>query len=116
LISFGAGLVLIRWVKSLENGTDYSLQSTTKAALFLITPREVKYKAKVAIDTFFVRGGDTLAALAVFLGTQYLAAKIEGYAALNVAMVLIWIALVLLVIKEYKKQKAQADIEHTAAS
>ncbi len=87
LISFGAVLVLVRWVKALENGTDYSLQNTTKAALFLVTKREEKYKAKAAIDTFFVRGGDTLSALAVLVGTQLLGLRIERYALLNVAVV-----------------------------
>jgi len=108
LISFGATLVLVRWVKSLENGTDYSLQSTTKAALFLITPREEKYKAKVAIDTFFVRGGDTFSALTVLVGTQLLSATIEKYAFINVIGVGIWIAICFLVMKEYKKLKAKS--------
>jgi ATP:ADP antiporter, AAA family len=108
LISFGATLVLVRWVKSLENGTDYSLQSTTKAALFLITPREEKYKAKVAIDTFFVRGGDTLSALTVLAGTQLLSATIEKYAFINVVGVGIWLAICVLVMKEYKKRKAKS--------
>jgi len=114
LITFGATLVLLKWVKSIENGTDYSLMNTTKGALFLVTTREEKYKAKAAIDTFFVRGGDTLAALAVFLGYTYLAAKVEGYAILNVILVVIWIGLVLMVIKEYKKQKARVDANPTA--
>jgi len=108
LISFGATLVLVRWVKSLENGTDYSLQSTTKAALFLITPREEKYKAKVAIDTFFVRGGDTLSALTVLVGTQLLSAAIEKYAFINVIGVGIWVTICFLVMKEYKKLKARS--------
>jgi len=108
LISFGATLVLVRWVKSLENGTDYSLQSTTKAALFLITPREEKYKAKVAIDTFFVRGGDTFSALTVLVGTQLLSATIEKYAFINVIGVGIWIAICFLVMKEYKKLRAKS--------
>jgi len=107
LISFGATLVLVRWVKSLENGTDYSLQSTTKAALFLITPREEKYKAKVAIDTFFVRGGDTISALAILVGTQLLSVTVEKFALVNVIGVGIWIAICILVIKEYKKIKAK---------
>ncbi len=108
LISFGATLVLVRWVKSLENGTDYSLQSTTKAALFLITPREEKYKAKVAIDTFFVRGGDTFSALTVLVGTQLLSVTIEKYAFINVIGVGIWIAICFLVMKEYNKHKAKS--------
>ncbi len=105
LITFGATLGLLKWVKSVENGTDYSLMNTTKAALFLKTSREEKYKAKAAIDTFFVRGGDTLSAVAVFLGTTFLAARVEHYAFLNVAMVAVWILLTVLVIREYKKIK-----------
>ena len=58
--------------------------NTTKAALFLVTSREEKYKAKAAIDTFFVRGGDALSALSVFLGTTFLAWH-RKVALLNVA-------------------------------
>jgi ATP:ADP antiporter, AAA family len=108
-IAFGAPLLLVKWVKSLENGTDYSLMNTTKAALFLITPREEKYKAKAAIDTFFVRGGDAVAALAVFVGTTFFALRIERYAAINVFLVVIWIGLSLLIAKEYKKRKADVS-------
>jgi len=109
LITFGATLALLKWVKSTENGMDYSLMNTTKGALFLVTSREEKYKAKAAIDTFFHRGGDTLSALAIFLGTTYLAAKVEGYAVLNVAMGVLWIFLTYLVIREYRKQRAVKD-------
>jgi AAA family ATP:ADP antiporter len=105
IIAFGATLVLLKWVKSLENGTDYSLMKTTMAALFLKTSREEKYKAKAAIDTFFWRGGDTLSAFAVFLGTTYLAASVESYAGLNVLCVLVWIVLSLMIAREYKKIK-----------
>jgi len=106
LISFGAVLVLVRWVKALENGTDYSLQNTTKAALFLVTTREEKYKAKAAIDTFFVRGGDTLSALAVVAGTKLLGLRIERYALLNVAVVIGLIVLCVGINAAYKKRKA----------
>ena len=47
--------VVMRWTKILENSTDYSIQNTTRHALFLPTSREAKYKAKQAIDSFFVR-------------------------------------------------------------
>ena len=106
LISFGAVLVIIKRVKALENGTDYSLQNTVKAALFLVTPREEKYKAKAAIDTFFVRGGDTMAAAAVLIGTKVLELKIESYALLNVFGVAVWIILCALILREYRKVKA----------
>jgi AAA family ATP:ADP antiporter len=109
LISFGAVLVLVRWVKALENGTDYSLQNTTKAALFLVTMREEKYKAKAAIDTFFVRGGDTISALAVVAGTQLLGLRIERYALLNVAVVVGLLFICWRIIRAYKRRKAAAD-------
>ncbi len=109
LISFGAVLVLVRWVKALENGTDYSLQNTTKAALFLVTNREEKYKAKAAIDTFFVRGGDTISAVAVLVGVELLGLRIERYALLNVVVVIVLLAICLKIITAYKKRKAALD-------
>jgi AAA family ATP:ADP antiporter len=42
-------------MKAGENANDYSTNNTVRAALFLPTSREVKYKAKAAIDTFFAR-------------------------------------------------------------
>jgi AAA family ATP:ADP antiporter len=109
LISFGAVLVLVRWVKAFENGTDYSLQNTTKAALFLVTRREEKYKAKAAIDTFFVRGGDTVSALAVLAGTEILGLRIERYALLNVIVVAVLVVICLRIIAAYRKRKAAAE-------
>lgn len=107
-IALGASLLLVKWVKALENGTDYSLMNTTKHALFLITTREEKYKAKAAIDTFFVRGGDVLAALGIFLGTTYLALGVEKFARVNMVGVLAWITLCFLIIREYKRLKQKS--------
>jgi AAA family ATP:ADP antiporter len=115
LISFGAVFALVQGVKALENGTDYSLQNTTKAALFLVTKREEKYKAKAAIDTFFVRGGDTLSALCVFVGTALLGLKLERYALLNVAVVAVLVVICLRIIRAYKRRKAAAEAAVPAA-
>ena len=57
--------------KVVENSTDYSLQNTARQALFLPTTREEKYKAKAAIDTFFVRIGDLLSTGLVLLSVQF---------------------------------------------
>ncbi len=62
IIAFFPILAFVRWAKVVENSTDYSLQNTARQALFLPTTREEKYKAKAAIDTFFVRFGDVLSA------------------------------------------------------
>jgi len=115
LISFGAVFLLVRWVKALENGTDYSLQNTTKAALFLVTQREEKYKAKAAIDTFFVRGGDTVSALAVFVGTQLLGFRIERYAILNIVVVAALLIICLKIIPAYTRRKTATDAAAGAA-
>jgi ATP:ADP antiporter, AAA family len=110
LVGLGASLVLIKWVKGFENGVDYSLMNTTKGALFLITSREEKYKAKAASETFFYRGGDALAALVFFIGISYLKLSVESFAKLNVVVTLIWIVFCFLVIREYKKIKARAAV------
>jgi AAA family ATP:ADP antiporter len=104
--SFGASLLVVQWVKTFENGTDYSLMNTIRGALYLVTSREEKYKAKAAIDTVFVRIGDVLSAVTVFLGTNYLAFKLEAYARLNVAFAVLWIVLAVLIVREHRKMAA----------
>jgi AAA family ATP:ADP antiporter len=103
LIAVGASLMLTFWVKVAENGTDYSLMNTTRHALFLITAREEKYKAKAAIDTFFHRTGDVLSALIVFLGTTYLAFNTERFGAFNVGLIIIWLIIGMLIFREHKR-------------
>ncbi|MBC8357754.1 MAG: hypothetical protein H8E54_02250 [Candidatus Aminicenantes bacterium] len=106
-ISFGAVLLLVKWVKALENGMDYSLMNTTRHSLFLITTREEKYKAQAVTKTFFHRSGDVLSAALVFLGVTFLAFKVENFAMVNIVLVLIWIFLGVLIAKEHKKLSAQ---------
>lgn len=102
-ISLGAFLVLVKWVKAFENGTDYSLMNTTRHSLFLITTREEKYKAQAVTKTFFHRSGDVLSAVMVFLGTTYLAFNVEKFAAFNVVLVVIWIFIGILIFREHKR-------------
>jgi len=106
---YGLALVLpvfgvVKVVKILENSTDYSIQNTARQALFLPTGREAKYKAKIAIDTFFVRFGDMLGGLLVLLGSQpALVLPVRGYAAINLCFVVIWLLLVVAVTREHKR-------------
>ena len=58
LIAAGAGLAVVEWTKIAENATDYSVMNTARQLVWLPTSRDEKYKAKQAIDTFFVRTGD----------------------------------------------------------
>ncbi|UCC74072.1 MAG: MFS transporter [Gemmatimonadota bacterium] len=96
-------LAVVRWGKTAENATDYSLQNTVRNILFLPCTREQKYKAKQAIDTFFVRAGDVLQGVLVFVGINFLAMQARHFAAFNVVLVLIWLALAVAIGREYKR-------------
>jgi len=102
-------LAVIRWAKIAENGTDYSIQNTTRQALFLPTSREAKYKAKAAIDTFFQRGGDVLSAAVVGAATQ-MAIQVKWIAAVNIVLVLVWLVVVYKIGREYdRRSKVTAE-------
>jgi AAA family ATP:ADP antiporter len=100
-------LSYITSAKIIENSIDYSLQNTCRQALFLPTSREAKYKAKAAIDTFFVRIGDVLSALFVFTGV-ILALDIETFAAVNVGFALASLCLVVGIARCYKKLSVES--------
>jgi len=91
-----------RAVKIGENANDYSLNNTVRQALFLPTSREVKYKAKAAIDTFFARTGDALQAAVVFIGTR-LAFTVPAFAVLNAVIVGVWLAVVAGIARQHKR-------------
>ena len=95
-------LAVVRWTKTFENSTDYSIQNTTRHALFLPTSREAKYKAKQAIDSFFLRTGDMLSAAVVFAGTA-LAFSVRQYAMLNLVVVAGWLVIALAIAREHRK-------------
>lgn len=101
-------LAIVRAAKILENSTDYSLNNTVRHALFLNTSREAKYKAKAAIDTFFVRFGDLIQAAVVFIGTT-LAWTTRNFAFLNAIFVLIWLVIAWQIYRLYKQQEAAAE-------
>jgi AAA family ATP:ADP antiporter len=96
-------LPFIRIGKIAENSTDYSLQSTTRHALFLNTSREAKYKAQSAIESFFWRAGDGFSALLVFVGTR-LAFDTRHFAVTNVIFVLLWLVLAFAIVRIRERQ------------
>lgn len=101
-------LGVVRWVKTAENATDYSVMNTAKQLLWLPTTREQKYKAKQAVDSFFVRLGDLVSALVVFIGTTWLALEARGFAVLNVGMVLVWFFVAILLLREHRRLAGDA--------
>jgi AAA family ATP:ADP antiporter len=114
----GAGLAFMRWVKTAENATDYSVMNTARQMLWLPTSREEKYKAKQAIDTFFVRAGDLLSAGVVYAGTHLLALRTPGFAAANLVFVGGALVVSLLLLRQYRRVSAEAAAagEGTAAA
>jgi AAA family ATP:ADP antiporter len=105
----GAALMILRSVKIAENSTDYSVMNTAKQMIWLPTSREEKYKAKQAIDTFFVRAGDMLAAGLVFLGTHYIHEGVAGFARGNIVIVLMAIGVAVLLLREYRRLTASTE-------
>lgn len=95
LILTGPSLGLMTTVKIADNSLDYSLGNTTKQALWLPTSREAKYKAKQAVDSFFMRAGDVLSAGIVFIGER-LAFAVPVFAAITLALAGAWIGVVAL--------------------
>jgi AAA family ATP:ADP antiporter len=91
------------WLKIVDNSIDYSLGNTVRQALWLPTSRVAKYKAKQAVDSFFMRAGDVLHAGLVFVGER-LAFTVPAFAAVNVALALGWIAVVAALNPEYRAQ------------
>ena len=109
IAAFFPVLAIIRWVKTAENATDYSLNNTVRQALFLPCSREEKYKAKQAIDTLFVRAGDVLSALLVFLGTAWLTLSTQQFALVNIALVSVWLTLAFWIGLEYRRRTGSRD-------
>jgi ATP:ADP antiporter, AAA family len=102
IIAAGAGLGLVRWIKTAENATDYSIMNTARQLLWLPTTREEKYKAKQAIDTFFVRGGDVLSAGAVYAGTAILHLSVAQFASVNIALTLLWLTVAIRIVQPHR--------------
>ncbi len=103
LILFVPLLVAVRWAKTGENATDYSLNNTVRHALFLPTTREEKYKGKQVVDSFSQRAGDVLAALTWLGGTALLGFAYTQLAAVNLVLVVVWIIVAVLIGRRYKR-------------
>jgi len=99
IIAAGVGFSVVRWIKTAENATDYSIMNTARQMLWLRTNREEKYKAKQAIDTFFVRAGDVLSAGAVYLGTNVLHLKVTQFAEINIVLTFVWMGVAFLILR-----------------
>jgi AAA family ATP:ADP antiporter len=113
LVSYGAVAIapilpLVFAAKVADNSLDYSLQNTARNALWLVAGRDAKYKAKQVVDTFLVRFGDVLAAALVFAGTA-LGFVTRTFAAVNVVLVVVWIAVLVPLARLHRAREAAAS-------
>jgi AAA family ATP:ADP antiporter len=106
ILAFFPLLGAIRWAKTVENATDYSLQNTVRNVLFLPTTREEKYSAKQAIDGFFVRAGDLASAALVYAGAHWFMMQTMHFALVNLVMIAVWIGLAITIGRRYERLAA----------
>jgi AAA family ATP:ADP antiporter len=109
LVAIGASMAVTRWAKTAENSTDYSIMNTARQMLWLPTSREEKYKAKQAIDSFFVRVGDMISWVFVVVGGQMLGLGTRGFGALNLVLVVAWLMIAGLVVRENLRLTAESQ-------
>ena len=102
-------LAVLRVSKIAENATDYSLNNTVRNMLWLPTTREMKYQAKQAVDTFFVRMGDVASTAVVAVAGVALGLGLRAFAAINVTAVLIWLVLAVAIIRENRRLSKTRD-------
>ncbi|HET7538862.1 MAG TPA: MFS transporter [Polyangiaceae bacterium] len=106
-------LSLIRLAKVAENSIDYSIQNTARQALYLVATRVEKYVGKIAVDSFFVRFGDVLSAVVVYVGSKLLLPT-PVFAAINLVLILVWIFMVVLVGREHRRRSEELEKEGSA--
>jgi AAA family ATP:ADP antiporter len=105
-------LAVMRLVKIGENSLQYSLQDTTRHALFLVATRAEKFVGKTFVDTVAVRLGAIMSAVMVFIGTRQGWAT-QTFAAINVVLAVAWIVSALAIGREHRR-RSDADPAGTA--
>lgn len=100
-------LAVLRVTKIAENSTDYSVNNTVRNMLWLPTTQEMKYKAKQAVDTFFIRMGDVSSAAFVAVGVGVLGVGVRSFAAMNVIIIVGWLLLARAILRENAAMKAR---------
>ena len=96
-------LAVVKVMKIAENATDYSLNNTSRHVLWLPVSSAMRFRGKPAIDTLYVRLGDGLAAMTVLIGVQLLALATAAFFAFNVFLVLCWLVVAVLLVKEHRR-------------
>ena len=105
-VAFTPVLSILFVAKVAENSLDYSLSNTARQALWLVTSRDAKYKAKQVTDTFVVRAGDVMAAVSVWVGVR-LGFDTRTFLGFNMGLILLWMGVLVLLSREHARQVAR---------
>jgi AAA family ATP:ADP antiporter len=88
----------------------YGITTPAREILFTIVPRDAKYRAKNAIDTFVWRGGDVVAIWLIEIvivlgraGAASAAGKASLLARVGIPLALLWLALVAALWREHRR-------------
>ena len=111
-MAFYPVLHVVRMMKIAENATDYSINNTARQVLWLPTTSEMKFRAKPAIDSLFVRLGDGFAALTVLVGVHFLDLSTQALFIVNAVLVVTWLVLAVSIVRSYSRMTAET---HAAA-
>lgn len=96
-------LALIRVGKIAENSLDYSVQNTSRQALFLVGTRAEKYVGKTIVDTIMVRLGDVFSAGLVFTASR-IELPTKAFAALNLGFIACWLIVITVLGREHLRR------------
>ena len=103
-------LSMLRPAKIAENATDYSVNNTVRNMLWLPTTRQMKYQAKQAVDTFFVRMGDVSSGALVFVLAEVLSvASVRLFAGINLALIVVWLVIAAAILREQQVLKKMRE-------
>ena len=106
LVAFVPIFAILRVIKIIENAADYSVTNTARQALYLPLPTEAKYQGKITTDTFFWRFGDLLQGAVVFAGLNWFGFEVRHFAALNLLLAAVWLAVAIQLAKRYSARTA----------
>ena len=118
-IALVPALGVVRITKIAENATDYSINNTLRQMLWLPTTTAMKYQAKQAVDTFFVRAGDVGSAVMVAVLVGGLGLGIRAFAVTNVIVIVGWLFLARAVLRERRalnERTERGELQDSPAS
>lgn len=99
-------LGVLKLAKVAETATSRSVASTANHLVWLSTPRHMKRRAKALVDTVFVRIGDVMAVLTLFVGSHLFHLSTQQLYVVNVALAGLWLSGASVLAREHRRLDA----------